>query len=87
MVSTLDDIEIVFDDDHAVTTFYQLLQDNEQPFHVGTVQTGRRFIENIERLARSPTGKFASKLDALRFTTAERGCWLTQLYIAESDFN
>ena len=42
---------MVLDDDHRVAGVNELLQNFEQFMNVGKMQSGRRLIENIDRLS------------------------------------
>src|SRR5947209_19881994 len=52
-VGLLDHIEVVLDHDHGVATVDETLQRLEQLLDVGAVETGRRLVEDLERLASS----------------------------------
>src|SRR4051812_16844891 len=41
------DVEVVLDDDHAVSRIDQSVQDVDKLFHVGHVQSDGRFIEDV----------------------------------------
>ncbi len=47
-VGGLDDVEIVFDDDHGVAGVAQLVQHLEQQRNVVEVQPGGRFVEDVQ---------------------------------------
>ena len=50
VVGRLDDVEVVLDDDHAVTGVDERLEYVQELLDVGTVQPCRRLIKDIERL-------------------------------------
>ena len=52
MVGGLDDVEVVFDDEHRVAGIDQALQHDEQLPHILEVQARRRLVEDVERLSR-----------------------------------
>ena len=68
-VGGLDDIQVVFDDDHRVAVIAQAMQYVQQLLDVVKVQPCRRFIENVQRVARIALGEFLGELDALGFAT------------------
>ena len=70
-VGEFDDIEIVLDDDDRIATVNQFLEYIHQDADVFEMQTGCRFIENIERLARITLREFGSQFYALTFTARE----------------
>ena len=59
------------DDDDRIATVYQFLEYIHQDADVFEMQTGCRFIENIERLARITLREFGSQFYALTFTARE----------------
>jgi len=58
----------VLDDDHRVSGVDQAVELNEQAIDVGWMQPGRRFIEDVERVAALRPLKLRCQLDALRFS-------------------
>ena len=52
MIRRLDDVEIVFDDNHRITAIDETLQDIEQFVDIRRMESCRRLIEDVERLAR-----------------------------------
>ena len=49
VVSALDHIQVVFDDDDSVADAYQTLQHVEQLVHIRKMQTRRRLVEDVNR--------------------------------------
>jgi len=80
-----DDIEIVFDNDDGVPGIDEAVQHAEQVFDVDEMQPGRRFVENVDRLAGGALAKLLGQLHALGFTAGERGGRLTELEVIEAD--
>ena len=72
IVSTLNDVEIVFDDDDRVTRIDKLVQDLDQAVDIRDVQAGGRLIEDIDSLPGVAAGQFIGQLDALRFAAGQR---------------
>ena len=48
MVRGLDDIQVMLDNHHAVSRFNQPLQDTKQSADIVKMQTGGRFIEDVD---------------------------------------
>ena len=70
VVSRLDDIEVVLDDNDGVSLVHKLVQDLQQPTGVLEVQSRRWLVENIQCLAGTPPGKLPGQLHALRLAAA-----------------
>ena len=58
VIRALDYVEVVFDHDHSVTYANQTLQHVEQFMYVCKVQTGRRFVKDVNGTSRGPLRKF-----------------------------
>ncbi len=71
-IGGLDDVEIVLDDDDRVAQIDQAIEHVEQLGDIVEVQAGRRFVEQIERVAGIGPGEFGGQLHALRFAAGER---------------
>ena len=56
VIRTLDEIQIVLNDNDRVARIHQLLQHLDQAMHVRNVQTCGRLIEDIHRLAGAASG-------------------------------
>ena len=52
VIGLLDHVEIVLDHEHGVAAVDEPLQHLEQLLDIGEVQSGRRLVEDVERLAR-----------------------------------
>ena len=52
MIGALHDIKVVFDDNHRVAAVHELIEDFKKLLYVCAMQTRRRLIKDIERLAR-----------------------------------
>ena len=50
VIRSLDDIHVVFDDDHGVAGIDEALEHGEQAFNVGQVQAGGWLVEDVEGL-------------------------------------
>src|SRR5215469_3361253 len=86
-VGLLDDVEMVLDDEHGVAQIDEALQDVEEFADVVEMQAGGGFVEDVHGAAGLAFRKFARKFDALGFAAGERGGGLTELNIAETDFD
>jgi hypothetical protein len=65
----------------------QSLETIEQALNVSQVQTGRRFIQNVEIVAAAPhLAQLSRKLHALRFTAGENCRRVTEFQIAQTEF-
>ena len=83
-VGGLDHIEVVLDHQHRVAQVDQAVQHFEQFADVGEVQSGRRFIEQVDGLAGGPLAQFPRQLHPLRFSARQRGGRLTQLQVVQT---
>ena len=63
----------MFDNDNRVTAVDEHLQDIHQLMNIGTVQTCRRFIQDIKSPARAAFRQFRRQFNTLRFS-AGQGC-------------
>ncbi len=65
VIGYLNDIQVVLNDQDAVASIDQALEDFDQLVNVGSVQADGRFIENVQRAAGGAAGELARELDAL----------------------
>src|SRR5690348_2069619 len=65
-IGRLDHFQIVLDDQHGVALVDERVQDFQELTHIVKVQSGRRFVEDVERAAGGAPRQFLGKLDALR---------------------
>ena len=65
VVSQFYDVEVVLDDYHRIATVDEFLHYVHENADVLEVQTGGRFVQNEERLARVALAQFGGKLYAL----------------------
>ena len=84
-VGGLDDIEIVLDDDDRVAARGESVQHGKELADVVEMQAGRRFIEDIERLAGAFADEFLRELDPLRLAAGERRRLLADMDIVQPD--
>jgi len=64
-VGGADHVEVVLDDDDAVSGVHQPLQHRQQPGYVGGVQSCGRFVEQVEGMTPGAAGQLFGQLDAL----------------------
>jgi hypothetical protein len=62
VIRHFDDVEVVLDHDHGIAMIDQDCKDGDQAFDVIAMKTGRRLIEDIDRLAGRPPLKFKASL-------------------------
>ena len=74
----------MFNHQHRVARIDQALQHVEQLANVLKVKTGRRLIQNVERLARLASMKLLGELHALRLATRKRRRGLAKAHIAKA---
>ena len=84
-VRGLDDVEVVLDHDHGVALVDQPAEDVEKLADVVEVQTRRRLVEHVERVARRPARELGGELDPLRLAAGQGGGGLTETDVAEPD--
>src|SRR5262245_59069754 len=82
-VATFDDVEVVLDDGDRVAKIDQPLQDFQQFCQVVEVQSGRWFVEEIERAPGVGARKFRGEFDALGFPAGEGRRSLAKRQIVE----
>ncbi len=83
IIRGLDDLQVVFDDDHRVAGFHQAVQYLEKLVDVSQVQARGRFVQDIEGAAGGPFTQFPGKLQALGLAAGQRGGGLPQLHVAQ----
>src|SRR5258706_8223 len=84
-VGRLDDFEIVFDHEHGVAAFHELVQHFEQFPHVLEVQAGRRLVQYVKGAPGGPPRQFLGQLYPLCFASGQGRRLLPDLDIAEPD--
>src|SRR5688572_17556181 len=66
-VSSLDDFEVVLDDDHGVPLVHQLMQHFEKLSHIFEMQASGRFVQDVEGAAGRAARQLLGQLHALGF--------------------
>ena len=84
-VRRFDYVQVVFDNEHGVSDFDEVVQHFQQQLNVRKVQTRRGLVEQIERAARTLLHQLAREFDALGFAAGK--CWrrLADLQIVEAN--
>ena len=85
IVGALDHIQIVLNNDHRIARVHQFVQHFDQTMHIGHMQTGGGFVQNIHGLPGSAACQFVGQLHPLGFTARQRCRSLPQLNIAKAD--
>ena len=67
-VGRFDDVQIVLDHEHRIVLIDEPIQHGKQPPDVVAVQSGRRFIENVERVA-GAAGRPSSVANLIRWAS------------------
>ena len=75
----------MLDHDDRIPAVYETLEDDEQLMNIRRVQSRRRLVEDVERLARAALGELRRELDALRLAARERRRGLPEPDVAEPD--
>ena len=65
VVRGLDDLQVVFDDDHGVAFVHQAVEHQEQLFDVRQVEPGGGLVQDIEGAAGGPFGQLPGEFQAL----------------------
>ena len=68
-VCGFDDVEIMFDDDDAVTLLDEAVENLEEFADIFEMQAGGGLVQNVERLSSGSAGKFLGQFYALRLAT------------------
>ena len=72
VIRDFEDVKVVFDDQHRVALHDQFVERFQQNPDVLKVQSGRRFIENVERVARGFFSQLRGEFHTLRFSSGKR---------------
>src|SRR5678815_3252114 len=86
-VGGLNDVQMVLDNNYRVAKVCQSIEDIEQLFHIIEMQTGRRFIKDIQSLAGGTFAELLGKLDTLSLSAGKRGSRLSQPDIPKANVN
>ena len=84
-VSRLDHVQVVLHHQHRVARLHKIVEHGQQQVDVGEMQTGRGFVEQVQRLSRAAFHQLARQFDALRLSSRERRRRLAQLDIVQAD--
>ena len=72
-VSALDDIEVVFDHDERIALIPEAIKYLKKSGDIGKVESGGRFVEQVESLAGGCFAEFSRQFDALSFASRQGG--------------
>ena len=86
VVSELDDVEIVLDDDDGVALVDESVEHLHEGADVFEVESCGGFVEDVERATGVLLGEFGGEFHALALSAGEGGGGLTELDVAEADF-
>ncbi len=84
VVGTLDDVEVVLDDDDGVALIDQALQHAEKDADVLEVQARGGLVEDVERAAGVALGELGGEFHTLALAAGEGGGGLAELDVAET---
>ena len=84
-VGGFDDVEVVLDDDDRVAVVDEAVEHFEQFGEVVEVEAGRRFVEQVERLAGVGPSELGGEFHALGFAAGERRGALAEGEVVEAD--
>ena len=84
-VGALNDVQIVFDDQHGIAGIDQAMQHGEQLADVVKVQAGGWFVEYVQRVAGIDPCQFRGQFDPLRLAAGELRRGESQRQIAQAD--
>ena len=74
VVGGLDDVHVVFDEQHRVPRVHQPVERGQQALDVGKVKSGGRLVQDVDRVTRTlQRAELGRDLDSLRFAARERG--------------
>ncbi len=73
----------MFNHQYGIARFDKVLQNLEQQLDVGKVQTGCRFVQQIECFSRALFNQLTSQLDSLSFAARESRGGLPDLQIVQ----
>jgi hypothetical protein len=85
VVGVGDDVEIVFDGDDGIPFLDETVQDVEELGDVGKMESGRRFVQNIEGFGGRTLREVERELYALRFASGKGRCRLSEGNVSETD--
>lgn len=77
----------MINDHNGIALITQLVQHRQQLLDIDEVQTGGRFIEDIQYLASAALRQFACQLNALRLTAGQGGGLLAEMNILQANID
>ena len=85
VVCGFDHVEIMLDDDHAVSRIHQFGNHTQQMPDIVEVQAGGGFVEDVQSLTGTAFAEFLGELHALRLTAGEGRRGLAEVDVVEPD--
>src|ERR671918_895882 len=85
VIRRLDDIEVVLDHNHRVSSIDQAVKHTEELRDIVEMQPGGRLVEYVEGPSSGAFGQLRSQLHALSLTARKSRRRLTHLYVTETD--
>src|ERR671919_1324722 len=85
VIRRLDDIEVVLDHNHRVSSIDQAVKHTEELRDIVEMQPGGRLVEYVEGPSSVAFGQLRSQLHALSLTARKSRRRLTHLYVTETD--
>src|SRR3989449_10109194 len=85
VVRRLDDVEVVLDDEDRVASIHEAIEHAEELLDVVEVEPRRRFVHDVEHVARRARAELGGDLEPLRLAPRKRRRGLAQAQVAEAD--
>src|SRR5581483_10539501 len=86
-VGAFDHFQIVLDHDYGVASVAQLHEHLQQFLDIGEMQSGGRFVENVNCASGGFFSKLGRQLHALRFSSGEGCAGLAHAQISQADIH
>ena len=83
IVCCFDDIQIMLDDHHRIAGIHQRLKHLDELVYIRCVQTGSRFIQDVDGSAGRSFGKLGRQFDPLRLSARKRPALTVQRQIRQ----
>src|SRR5690606_23102448 len=83
-VGRLDDVQVVFDDQHRIAAVDELVHDLQQHFDVAEMQARGGLVQDVQRAPRTAAREFQRRLYALRLAARQGGGARAQAYVRQA---
>ena len=80
-----DDVEIVFDDEDGIPFLDETVEDQEEFLDVREMESGGRFVEDVNGFGSRSFGEIECELDSLCLSARKSRSGLPELYVPEPD--